>query len=226
MNWEIYKKYFTWCFYNSPEMFLDLFSASIPFIFSLFFAKSLSGRYLPLFFYSISIFFFEIINNHFAAYKKNNHDIYLGFYCLETFFLIWYFSSEITKKWYRITFTILGILSIIALIYNIFSETNRMNDFASAFQAMVFILIGVWNYYYILVKSNYKSLFASPFFWVNTGVFIYFSGKLFVSLYIFEMMSPNISIVLWNLWQIVPIALLIERTFLAIAIKKTKMILN
>jgi hypothetical protein len=226
MDLEIYEKYFIWCWNNSPEMFLDLLSASIPFIFSIYYSKSLVGKYLPLIIYSISIFLFEIINNVFAAHSINNHDIYLGFYLLETALLSWYFIAEIQKKTYTIILILISILVTIALIYNIFSEINLMNDFASTIQALAFISIALINYYHILSKSTIKSLINSPFFWVNSGIFIYFSGKLFVSMYIFEMMNIKSPDNLYILWKIVPSVLFFERLFLAIAIKKTKPTVN
>lgn len=196
---------------------IELVSGVIPILFCIKYLNFSNKKYLPIYIYSITIFFFEIANNCYSAYSKNNHDIYLIFYLVETALLFWFFSKEIENSKYTKLLIVFFILVSIFLINNIYSTFNLMDDFSSSFQAIVFILITLINYYIILSKLITVYLYKSVLFWINTGVFIYFSGKFFVSLFLFEINSKND---LPNYWNIVSVLLVLNRILIAIGISK------
>lgn len=220
MDVNIFAKYFEYLIYKDHFILGELLSSFIPLIFLIFnFKSNWIKKYFPIYIYSIILPIFEIVNNCYSAYSMNNHDIYLVFYLIETLILFYYFSLEVQNIKYSILLIIFSIFTTIFFLKNIFSEINLMNNYASSFQSIIFIVVTLFNFYFILIKSNIQKISESSFFIINVAFFIYFSGKLFVSLYLLEINNFNSG--LSNYWGIVSVLLIFCRILISIGIYKS-----
>lgn len=215
MNFEIFKRYFFWNLDNENLPFGDIISSLFPLIACILFFRSIRKHSIYLVIYTFAIFIFEITNNIYAAFKINNHDVYLFFYLAESYLLAFYFINQVRKLKYQIILAIVLIIITAAIIDNIFWEMNLMNDYAISIQAFLFIGICLINFYLMLKNNKIENLTNSIFFLINCTFLIYFTGKFFVSLFVFELFSlkNNELVVFWDIITIITFAC---RFFLAI----------
>ena len=204
-----------------PFGVLEILSGFIPIIFGLIFFKPLINQYKVLFYYAVAIFLLELIASLLSAFSKNNHQIYIIFYIIESILLGIFFVNEVKNRNYTIMIILIISIIVVVFIINVFSPRKLMNDYSGAIQSFGFIVISLINYYFILGKLNIMNLQKSVLFWINSASFIYFSGKISVSLFVYELFDGNGD----NLkvyWFIVSVVLVVNRILIAIGISQTK----
>ncbi len=217
MNFEIYNRYFDWINKNVPLPFYDTYVGFLCFSICLAYINKIwkTSKFLVIF--TFCQFVFEIIVAHYGAYSKNNHDIYLIFYLLESILLILYFISQVKSIKYTITLLIFLIIIGGFTFENIFDKNDLMNDYSGSVQSFIFIIITIYNFYWLLTNSRIKNLIDSTFFWINSAFLIYFSGKFFVSLFVFEIFGYKNNNGLIDYWAINSISVIINRCLLIVA---------
>ncbi len=215
---EKLKYYFFEYLFEHPFTLIALISGFLPLIFCLFNFKKIWESNKVLFLYAVSIFLLETIGNYFSALSKNNHNIYLIFYLVESIFLVVYYNFKIKFNYYTIiSFSILGIV-ILGFILNLIDPNNLMNNYSGTIQSLGFIVISLVNFYIILSSLNIQKLTESTLFWINSGSFFYFSGKFFVSLFMINILDkskPDL-----DYWDIVTFVLLFYRILFCIGLTK------
>ncbi len=205
-----------------PIGILEFLSGFIPIIAFIFLKrKKKESIEKSILFYIICIALLELMAAFCTIFIGNNHKVYLLFYLIESILLIYYFRKFYTEKLPKIGSFILLSFILIFLFDNLIFEKD-MNNVSSSIQALVFVVITIYNFYLLLFYKWNKNIFSLEIFWINTGCFIYFSGKIFVSLYLKQLflISP---IELRNYWFIISFLLVIQRIFLAIGIGKDKL---
>ncbi len=208
-------------FFNKyPTSYLEILSGLLLLLFCILYLKTLIKYDIYLVVYSVSVFIYEISANYLAIKGQNNHIIFLIFFLLETILFSFFYFNKIVNKKFRIIIVLLAVLSSFFFIKNIISGQN-MDDVSGTVQSLSFIVMSLLCYYYILSSLAIKKLTNSPLFWINSGVFIYFSGKFFVSLYLTKVLSAS-DLSLSYIWDIMSFMLIIFRVFLSIGFFNTK----
>lgn len=217
--------YFFGYLVENPTDMLAFLSCFLPIIFCFLYFKSCWGNYRLLFYYALTILFFDLLSSYFAAYSKNNHIINLTFLICETFFLIKFFHDSINKNWFKYFFIVVGLFTSLVVLLNIFDGTHLVNNYSISIQSICFISISLISYYWILSNSVNIRLGKSVLFWITSGTFIYFSGVFFVYMFISVLLN-NQNKSIGDLFIIANIFIVIYRIFLAIGISQTKHILK
>lgn len=218
---EVLEKYLFEYLLKHPFNLFSTFSCLIPFILLLFYLKSIWKNNKILVIYVFLILILELLGGYYSAHSWNNHLFYLIFYFLESICLFLYFRKSIhNNSINNINFIILNIV-LLALFYNSINSNNQINDYSVSIQSLGFISISIICFYYILAKSNIKVLTNSALFWINTGSLIYFSGMLFVFLYITRILAENEKNINSYI-NIYAVLLIIFRLFISIGIIKIK----
>ena len=216
---EILNKYIFGYLIQNPFDLAAALSCIFPIFSTVLYFKTIWQYQKILVIYVLLIFILEIIGGYYAAHSWNNHIFYLIFFFLESICLYIYFRKSIHNRLINSLHLFILIAVLLALFYNALNTKNQINDYSGSIQSLGFITISIISYYYILVKSNIKDLSDSAFFWINTGCFIYFSGMLFVFLYITKILAPSEK-VLDDYYDIYGIILIIFRIFLSFGIFK------
>lgn len=221
LNGELIKTYFTEYLASNPVDLLAFLSCFIPFIVCILYFNLAWQKSKILVIYVFLSVFLELIGGLYAANSKNSHLIYLLFFFLETICLSIFYIQAVNIKNYRIFVCIIISIILAAILYNIFSTSHQINDYSISTQSIGFISISILSFYIILSKSKISELSNSLLFWINTGSILYFSGILFVFLYVTKVLDPaNKHLV--GLYDIISFSLIIFRTLIAIGIVKSK----
>lgn len=217
---DILTKYFNYLL-DHPINLISTISIAIPlyFVFTNFKLIWKINNILVL--YVFFILLLELISGYYSAHSINNHFLYLLFYFLESICLYIYFRNSIQNKSINKINLFILLIVLVAILYNTLNSSNQINDYSISIQSLGFIGISIISFYYILAKSNIKVLTNSAFFWINTGSIIYFSGMLFVFLFITKILSENEK-ELDKYFIIYGVLIIVFRIFLAIGIYKSK----
>ena len=113
-------------------------------------------------------------------YKTNNLFL-LHIYTIEECGMILLFYSYLlsdagNRK--RFLYVFLGF-ALISIANSIFLQPlTRNNTYARSLEAMIIIVCAIMYFLKLLSETKLKSPARSPYFWINTGFLIYFSGSL------------------------------------------------
>lgn len=219
VDFKILQKYFTEYLVSNPFDLFVAISCFIPLIVVLSNFQKIWSKSKVLVIYVFLILLLELIGNYYAAHSWNNHLFYIVFYFLESICLYLYFKNTISNSFINKIHFVILILVLFALLFNAINNHDQINDYSGSIQSIGFICISLVSYYYILAQTNIKNLFESAFFWINTGSFIYFSGVLFVFLFITKIMAENNDGMV-KYYDIFSALVIVFRIFLAIGISK------
>ncbi len=218
---DILKSYLYDYLWNNPFDFLALISCIFPILSCCIYFNTIWENSKIIVFYVALIFFLEIIGGYYSAHKYNNHIIYLLFYFFETLCLFIFYQNSIKFNKINQYFKFITIVVLLGIVYNIINSSSQLNDYSTTIQSLGFLIIALLSYYYLLFIQKVYKLSNSSLFWINSGVFIYFAGSFFVSLFNTKILSSK-DLSLSYLYDIVAIPLIIFRLFLAIGISKIK----
>lgn len=201
-------------------IWLEIVSALLLFTVAIIYTKALVGsNYRFLLQYSLIVFVFEIGNNLLSAYSKNNHDLYLIFYMIESALFSLFYAKFLNRKGISTFILVCLVLNTFLVIKNLFFKNDLMDDISVSTISITMISITIVTFFVILSDLKIKNLFGSSIFWFNSANLIYFAGRFFVFLFIYEL---SVDTQLTNLWYIASIVILLHRLMLCIAISKTK----
>lgn len=208
----------------TPRWILIIFSSVIillPIISAITNRKALSNSLRIISFYLFGSLFFEILcwaiillpfSNHQNHWAVNTFNIY-EFICLS-----YYFLSRITNFRLKQLIKCITVLSffliIIFTVINI-QDINRYDNLTHSIVYITLIFFTLLNFYEILYSDETLVLSNYAYFWIASGILIYFSGTFFVNLFGDVILF---SVHLKDYWIIYYILLIIFRIILAIGL--------
>jgi hypothetical protein len=137
-------------------------------------------------YFSLLIFFsafFEIFSVVSSRYSMNNLP-YLYLYITIEFglcllFYRYLFDRPALKSW-------LGVMAAIFLTTVVleiwFEGLNSFSTFARTAEALGLTCLSLYYFYTLMKSDHFIQLEKSPYFWINTGVLLYFMGNFFMFL--------------------------------------------
>lgn len=209
----------------TPKWIFVIFSSLIillPIILAIKYRKYLSDSLRIISIYLYGSLFLEILCwaiillpflNHRNHWVLNILNIF-EFICLSYYFLL--ITKGVKIKNVIKAVSILSFLIIIISITVNFKEFNKYDDFAHSIVYITLILFVLLNFYEMLYSDEILLLSNYSYFWIASGILIYFSGAFFVTLFgdkILLLKGP-----LKDYWIIYHILLIIFRVFIAIGL--------
>ncbi|HET6991513.1 MAG TPA: hypothetical protein VFJ43_09330 [Bacteroidia bacterium] len=133
------------------------------------------------------------------------YDIYTVF---EFVLLSVFFINVIEER--RLIFSIKILIAFffgIAALNFFLNGYTSMDNFSTATESILFILYSTAFFYLLLRNPVSVNVLATPLFWLNTAILIYFSGSLFLFIFsnYLELHSPKIYFELWGIHSILNI---------------------
>jgi len=162
----------------------------LPLIASVVRYKLINSVLKPLFFLVILSVIIEALNEIHVGLDLNNFYLFHFFTIIE-FTLISQFYHRFFKQYFNpliIKILIFAFLIIAFIDYRL-NGFNYVDNFSITIESVILTFYSVFFFYYILKNLLFENLLNAPFFWINTGVIIYFSGNLILfafSNYLFE----------------------------------------
>ena len=208
----------------TPKWILVIISSLIilvPMIPAIKYRRELSKSLRIISFYLFGSLFFEVLcwaiillpfSNHQNHGVLNTLNIFefmcLGYYFYETI------KSNSLKQVIKVTSVISFMLIIIVTIINI-NDFNRYDNLSHSIVYIAIIFFVLLNFYEILYSEETLILSNYAYFWIASGILIYFSGAFFVNLF-GDIILFNVR--LSDYWIIYYVLLIIFRIFLAIGL--------
>lgn len=174
----------------------------VPFVISCFRFKYFQKYLIPVFLLIIISILVELINEIFVKYSIN--DFYLlHVYTVLEFILIALFYGIFFKQYFRPLLFYFFIAGFLILTYadTKINGMETMDSLSVSVESLILTGFSLFLFYYVLKNLLFDNLLASPVFWINTAVLIYFSGNLFLfafSNYILRS-APEQFYILWGL---------------------------
>jgi hypothetical protein len=123
----------------------------------------------------------EIFSWLLAQHNYNNMIIFNLFTLVEFFFIMLFFKiffDQFSRT--KLHFIIMILFFFLVLYTGFISEAFRLFDNLSvSIESIIFIIYSLISFFFIMKNLIYDNLLVAPFFWVNCGILIYFSGNLF-----------------------------------------------
>lgn len=172
-------------FYNYFGTFTT-FWCLLPLLIGLINFKFLKKELRPIFILLIVIVIIEISNRFLSNKEINTYPLtriysLLEFLCL-SFFYKRFFSTHFNTAFFY--FIALAFFSIALLDAFVINSIYTSDNLASATEGIVVIIYAVSAFYLIMKKMIYSNILSEPFFWINSAYLIYFSGTLFLFLFL------------------------------------------
>lgn len=179
-------------------------------------------RFTLLWLYAATGFFIDLVSI-LLKYVLHTNNLWLGnvFVLAEFLFISFYYK----KALYRNANLFFGITAIFAF-YFIFNTTNKslfdFNTFGAGIFCILYVIYGLLGFYSQLKQAKPEVLGNSPFFWVNTAIFIYASGTFLLFLFRYYLQEKDLD--LFNtIWQtFFPIINIMRYLLIGFALFKTK----
>jgi hypothetical protein len=105
---------------------------------------------------------------------------FIEFSLLSVFFKLFFGSKFSFKMLFLLICLFLLIAGFDAFFLNDF---YTINNFSTSIEAISMIIFSVVAFYFTLKNLLFDNILATPFFWINTAILIYFSGNLFLFLF-------------------------------------------
>lgn len=171
-------------FFEALIAYADTYGSIIPLVVLsiVFHKRKVPKTLLPLVFYlfiSVIVFGFS---NYLADRKINNLFLYNIFSAIELALILYFFHGIIKNPKIRKWILPVILLYLILLTGNLIflEKINSFNSNALAIE-FLFLIIFCFSYYYELSSSEEVIVFLkTPYFWMVSGFFIYFSTCILV----------------------------------------------
>ena len=208
----------------TPKWILVIFSSLIillPIMSAMIYRKELSKSLRIISYYVFGSFFFEILCWAIILLPFSNHQNHWAINILNVFEFVclsYYFFStakSIKIKQFVKVISILSLLLISTLTILNIENFNRYDNLTHSIVYITLMLFVLLNFYEILYSEETLILSNYPYFWIASGVLIYFSGAFFVNLF-GDVILFNVR--LNDFWIIYYVLLIIFRIFLAIGL--------
>lgn len=151
----------------------------------IFYISKKENYFTPIHLIIIAAFIFEILSLILSIFKKNLTYISQIYTIIEfslvCHYYISYFKKNIRARLLYLMIPIYVLLSIYEFIYK--NNGNTFENVSLIIESIFFIVVGLLSFVY-LVKYRINELITDiPFFWVNSGILVYFSGNILLFLF-------------------------------------------
>ena len=208
----------------TPKWILVIFSSLIillPAVLTIIYRKELSKSLRIISFYVFGSLFFEILCWAIILLPFSNHQNHWAintFNLFEFICLSYYFFKTLKSSRLKQLIRIISILSLFLIIFFTainFKDYNRYDNLTHSIVYITLMFFVLLNFYEILYSEETFVLFNYSYFWIASGILIYFSGVFFVNLFGDIILFSN---QLKNYYNIYYFLLIIFRFFLAIGL--------
>jgi len=182
---EIYISYFA----RQPIVCTAVFTTAIPLVLIFVRKAYIDPVFLILLIYLIFKFLLEITMFHYASNKINNivfdslHVILR--YCLLSSMFYYKNESKYLKKLLLISilgFLILAVWDFFKVNKNLFETHNHQEFLYTTTIECILMIFWILSYFYETIRSlKIPNLLSYPFFWVCSGMLLFYSSSVFIA---------------------------------------------
>lgn len=190
---------------NDSGVFLAITDFSVllsfaPLLIALINFKFLDRVIMPFFVLVLISAIVEVVNVIYINSNENNFFL-LHFYSVFEFSLISLFYIFFFRQYFNaIIFKLMiPVFVVVAIIDYSINGLSSIDNFSISIESLLLTSYSLFFFYYILKNLLFENLLASPIFWLNTAVLIYFPGNLILFLFSNHLIAtkPEEYLVLW-----------------------------
>lgn len=156
----------------------------IPLVVGLICIKKIKTYLVPIFAVALIGAFVEILGFWIAEDDSSNLPVFHIYTILE-FSFIFIFYMFFYKQYFKfpVFYLALPVFYFVTYIDYKVNGLNSLDNFSVTVESSVFIVLSLLSFAFLLHNLIYENVLALPFFWINSGILIYFSGNilLFIS---------------------------------------------
>lgn len=157
------------------------------------------------------LFIISLLSDLVGTYMHNRgiHNLWLfNLYNLIEFALLALFFISLFKferKW-NLIISLGYFVALIVMIYISISQsfTENLNSTLMGLESIILICSAVYYFKVMLSKLEFDTPWSNPFFWINSGVLLYFSGGFFIFIFS-DYRDVSNTINLWDIHNIIHI---------------------
>jgi hypothetical protein len=156
----------------------------IPLIVGVICIKKIKNYLLPVFIMVVIASFVEIINFWVAIDATSNLPIFHIYTALE-FSFIYLFYLFFYKQYFnfKILYLLIPLFYIVTYIDYKINGLNDIDSFSVTVESSIFIILSLISFTFLLRNLIYENVLSIPFFWINSGILIYFSGNILLFIF-------------------------------------------
>lgn len=196
-----------------------------PFLYFLFFKKKLSHEIKAFIPFLILVFISSIYEFIFTTLLHFNVSIWFIIYSIASFFTVFYFFNEIIIKNNTIikVFTLCFFFLLLLILFLLFNKEDffKISSWIDTYTTIFIFIFSVKWFKEVFQKLKYESLWNSPYFYVVSGLILYYFANLFLFL-MAELMYKNNNYSFQYYWLLNIILNLVLRTLLIVGIWKAR----
>lgn len=166
------------------------------------FVKRIKTYLIPIFIVTSISAVVEIINFVFVTFVENNLFVFHIFTILE-FTLLTLFYSYLLKNHInsQLFYIFIALFITMAFFDYKINGLKSIDSLSSTVESIFLVSSSLVLFFFMIYKKMLPNLLASPIFWVNSGVLIYFSGNIFLFAFSNYLYSTEIEkyAILWAL---------------------------
>lgn len=172
---------------NSPSFFYRLAIVStvveaLPPLIGLLCLRRLRGYLVPVMLLALCGLLTDVISSLFIAEGSNNLFIF-HLYTLLEFSLLSIFYFLFYKQYVGRNYVFLAVIPAFYVVgyldYHLHGS-NSIDNLSASIESLILAIYSLLSFLVIMNKLIFKNLLSVPFFWVNSGVLLYFLGNLLV----------------------------------------------
>jgi hypothetical protein len=150
----------------------------------LVYIRAIRSYLIPVFISVCIAALVEIINLIISDYALSNIPI-LHLYTIFEFTLLYLFYLLFYKQYFKVGsfYFLLPVFILVTYIDYKKNGLNEMDSFSVTVESSIFILCSIFSFFYIMRKLIFENILESPFFWINSGILIYFSGNILLFIF-------------------------------------------
>ena len=157
----------------------------IPIVFGIVYKVRTKPSIKPIFLLLIISLVVEFISTFLSYQNYNNIAIINLFTFVEFLFIVLFYKTffdAFLKT--KIHYVLILLFSLLIIFTTILSNNIKLIDNLSvSIEAILLIFYSLFSLFIIMKNLIYEDLLATPFFWINSAVLIYFSGNLFLFIF-------------------------------------------
>lgn len=162
------------------------FFCIVPLMIGFYNWKFINLKSIPVFILLVIVLLVECINQYSSYRGYNTYPItriytLIEFMCLTVFYKR-FFQTQINAYFFYLIMIGFAIIALIdAFLIN---SIYKSDTIAFAVEAITMLIFSVLSFYVIMKNMLYEKITDEPFFWINSAYLIYFSGTLFLFIFL------------------------------------------
>lgn len=153
-----------------------------------------------------------------GRYYVSNLWLYFLLYCFQFYLYSVIFRALLSTRFSRRFIATLMILFVGLILYHfvkIFPQRDQFDSFTPAFLALAILLYCVLYFHQQLDSPDVTFIYRTPWFWVVTGLLLYFSGGFLILLSTSTLMFQE-RLLITGLWNLQDFLLVVKNLLIAI----------